>query len=139
MERVRRIEREHEVAVSAEEEGAGGKKDAGSGGFAGEERSVAGRKMMGGAGSGKVVVNQRGSGDDGVAKVGNVGPRASKAVMGAKEEDDETEEEHRIEEEMNAILKKGPVIVFSKSFCPHSKKAKVSFVVFASTLVLWLC
>lgn len=63
---------------------------------------------------------------------------------GKKEEKTETEEEHEIEVELNAILKKGPseyalilhtrglllkkwwhiVIIFSKSYCPYSKKAK---------------
>ncbi|KAL8642901.1 MAG: hypothetical protein Q9226_008452 [Calogaya cf. arnoldii] len=36
----------------------------------------------------------------------------------------ETEEEHEIEVELNAILKKGPIIIFSKSYCPYSMKAK---------------
>ncbi|KAK0628476.1 thioredoxin-like protein [Bombardia bombarda] len=36
----------------------------------------------------------------------------------------ETEEEHAIETELNSILKKSPVIIFSKSYCPYSKKAK---------------
>ncbi|KAI4090338.1 MAG: hypothetical protein L6R37_007899 [Teloschistes peruensis] len=41
-----------------------------------------------------------------------------------KEEVHETEEEHEVEMELNAILKKGPIIIFSKSYCPYSKKAK---------------
>ncbi|KAI4191645.1 MAG: hypothetical protein LQ346_004670 [Caloplaca aetnensis] len=41
-----------------------------------------------------------------------------------KEEKLETEEEHEVEVELNSILKKGPIIVFSKSYCPYSKKAK---------------
>ncbi|KAL8697592.1 MAG: hypothetical protein Q9224_002234 [Gallowayella concinna] len=41
-----------------------------------------------------------------------------------KEEKHETEEEHEIETELNAILKRGPIIVFSKSYCPYSQKAK---------------
>ncbi|KAL8771131.1 MAG: hypothetical protein Q9209_003302 [Squamulea sp. 1 TL-2023] len=41
-----------------------------------------------------------------------------------KEETAETKEEHEIEVELNAILKKGPIIVFSKSYCPYSMKAK---------------
>ncbi|KAG7136742.1 Monothiol glutaredoxin-6 like protein [Verticillium longisporum] len=36
----------------------------------------------------------------------------------------ETDEEHAVEVEVNAILKKSPVIIFSKSYCPYSKKAK---------------
>ncbi|KAL2042892.1 hypothetical protein N7G274_004652 [Stereocaulon virgatum] len=41
-----------------------------------------------------------------------------------KEERKETEEEHEIETELNTILKKGPIIIFSKSYCPYSAKAK---------------
>ncbi|CAO1605155.1 hypothetical protein XANCAGTX0491_008682 [Xanthoria calcicola] len=42
----------------------------------------------------------------------------------AKQSKAETEEEHEIEVELNAILKKGPIIIFSKSYCPYSMKAK---------------
>lgn len=42
----------------------------------------------------------------------------------SEEKDAETEEEHTIEVEMNSILKKAPVIIFSKSYCPYSKRAK---------------
>ncbi|KAL8960598.1 MAG: hypothetical protein Q9193_002728 [Seirophora villosa] len=41
-----------------------------------------------------------------------------------EKEKEETEEEHKVEVELNSILKKGPIIVFSKSYCPYSKKAK---------------
>jgi len=41
-----------------------------------------------------------------------------------KDEPKETEEEHEVEQELNSILKKSPVIIFSKSYCPHSKRAK---------------
>ncbi|KAK2042986.1 glutaredoxin [Colletotrichum somersetense] len=48
---------------------------------------------------------------------------------GAKDSGDvekktESNEEHAVEAELNSILKKSPVIIFSKSYCPHSKKAK---------------
>ncbi|TVY26872.1 Monothiol glutaredoxin-7 [Lachnellula hyalina] len=36
----------------------------------------------------------------------------------------ETQEDHDIEVELNSILKKSPIIIFSKSYCPHSKRAK---------------
>ncbi|OLN81123.1 Monothiol glutaredoxin-7 [Colletotrichum chlorophyti] len=36
----------------------------------------------------------------------------------------ESDEEHAVEVELNSILKKSPVIIFSKTFCPYSKKAK---------------
>jgi len=37
---------------------------------------------------------------------------------------EETQEEHDVEVELNSILKKSPVIIFSKSYCPHSLRAK---------------
>ncbi|KAI1505267.1 thioredoxin-like protein [Biscogniauxia marginata] len=39
-------------------------------------------------------------------------------------EEEETEEEHEIEVTLNKIFKKSPVIIFSKSYCPYSKRAK---------------
>ncbi|KAG5978837.1 hypothetical protein E4U55_005852 [Claviceps digitariae] len=36
----------------------------------------------------------------------------------------ETKEAHEAEVELNAILKKSPVVIFSKTYCPHSKRAK---------------
>lgn len=42
----------------------------------------------------------------------------------AQEPVEESEEEHEIEVELNAILKKSPIIIFSKSYCPHSRRAK---------------
>ncbi|KAI0125988.1 glutaredoxin [Xylariales sp. AK1849] len=40
------------------------------------------------------------------------------------EEKQETDEEHEIEVTLNEILKKSPVIIFSKTYCPYSKRAK---------------
>lgn len=36
----------------------------------------------------------------------------------------ESEAEHAVEEEINSILKRAPVIIFSKTYCPYSKRAK---------------
>ncbi|KAK3901594.1 thioredoxin-like protein [Staphylotrichum tortipilum] len=36
----------------------------------------------------------------------------------------ETEEDHAAEEALNTILKTAPIIIFSKSYCPYSKRAK---------------
>jgi len=36
----------------------------------------------------------------------------------------ESEDDHRAENELNFILKRSPIIIFSKSYCPFSKKAK---------------
>ncbi|KAI3545902.1 glutaredoxin [Colletotrichum filicis] len=50
-----------------------------------------------------------------------------KEVSETEEEEkkkDESDEEHAVEVELNSILKKSPVIIFSKSYCPYSKKAK---------------
>ncbi|KAF1985056.1 hypothetical protein K402DRAFT_464701 [Aulographum hederae CBS 113979] len=41
-----------------------------------------------------------------------------------KEQKQETEEEHKVEVEFNDILKRSPIIIFSKSYCPYSKRAK---------------
>lgn len=83
----------------------------------GEEKNVAGRKKT----SDKVVQDKPATdNDDGVAKVGNVGGKEA-----AAKEATETDEEHQVEVLLNDILKKGPIIVFSKSYCPYSKKAKV--------------
>ncbi|KAK1710206.1 glutaredoxin [Colletotrichum lupini] len=50
-----------------------------------------------------------------------------KEVSETEEEEkkkDESDEEHAVKVELNSILKKSPVIIFSKSYCPYSKKAK---------------
>lgn len=98
---------------------------------AADSKPVAGRKMMPSDGSsnngGKKVVNPNAD-DDGVARVGNTGASKSRESSAAKkqsESEEETASEHEIEVEMNSILKKGPIIIFSKSYCPYSKKAKV--------------
>ncbi|KAF2645555.1 glutaredoxin [Massarina eburnea CBS 473.64] len=56
----------------------------------------------------------------GVATVGGR-PRDK---LASKEKAKESPEDHEVEVELNAILKKSPIIIFSKSYCPHSKKAK---------------
>ncbi|EGD86637.2 glutaredoxin [Trichophyton rubrum D6] len=38
--------------------------------------------------------------------------------------DDTKSEDEIVNEEMNTILKRSPIIIFSKSYCPYSKKAK---------------
>lgn len=98
---------------------------------AADSKPVAGRKMMPSEGNsnngGKKVVNPNAE-DDGVAKVGNTGASKSRESSAAKKQSEtkeETDSEHEIEVEMNSILKKGPIIIFSKSYCPFSKKAKV--------------
>ncbi|KAF2473713.1 thioredoxin-like protein [Lindgomyces ingoldianus] len=77
------------------------------------EKSVAGRVMM----------NQPGEGEKKlVPGVANVGGRPKDRE--AAKEDHESPEDHEVEVELNAILKKSPIIIFSKTFCPFSKKAK---------------
>ncbi|KAF2182454.1 glutaredoxin [Zopfia rhizophila CBS 207.26] len=85
-----------------------------AGASGGNEKSVAGR----------VIMNERVGDDKPVPGVANVGgrPRDREA---AKEP--ETPEQHEVEVELNAILKKSPIIIFSKTFCPFSKKAKHIF------------
>ncbi|KAI5925425.1 thioredoxin-like protein [Camillea tinctor] len=48
----------------------------------------------------------------------------SKGAEEADEEDEVTDEEREVEVTLNRILKKAPVIIFSKSYCPYSKRAK---------------
>ncbi|KAK0248782.1 hypothetical protein LTS09_016074 [Friedmanniomyces endolithicus] len=69
----------------------------------------------------KIVQTKRASAgpDDGVARLGVVASSQVSSNPGP-----ETEEDHRVEVELNDILKKGPIIIFSKSHCPFSKKAK---------------
>ncbi|KAK0115422.1 hypothetical protein ONS96_013878 [Cadophora gregata f. sp. sojae] len=67
----------------------------------GAEKSVAGRKKF------------------------NTGGSGSEAQVPVKEEDDEeSREAEKVKAEFNSILKKAPIIIFSKSYCPHSKRAK---------------
>lgn len=138
LDRVDRIEKEHNAALSAAAAGetrpvgysSGGSKqdpivpngeygaakvaDAKAG-----EKSVAGRKYMK---DGKVVTYKPLEEDeeDGVAKVGNVEPHSSHHAVAGEEYD------KAVEAALNDILRKGPIIIFSKTYCPFSKKAKVS-------------
>lgn len=82
-------------------------------------KAVAGRKTMK---DGKVVVDENGKGTDGVAKVGNVQVKEGSKDASTKSPAGDA----KADDEINDILKKGPVIIFSKTFCPYSKKAKVS-------------
>ncbi|KAL2159246.1 hypothetical protein VTH06DRAFT_2680 [Thermothelomyces fergusii] len=45
-------------------------------------------------------------------------------VEKAQKEPEETQQDHEVEAELNSILKRSPVIIFSKSYCPFSKMAK---------------
>lgn len=83
-------EKAQKVADSVKE----GVKDAVHGVVDSGDKSVAGRKMIKG---------EKGLKDDGVAKVGNTGAKPTK-VAG----DDESEEDHKVELELNSILKKSP-------------------------------
>lgn len=40
----------------------------------------------------------------------------------------ESKEEHELEVELNSILKRSPIIIFSKTYCPHSARAKAILV-----------
>ncbi|KAI9804314.1 MAG: hypothetical protein M1833_007121 [Piccolia ochrophora] len=54
-------------------------------------------------------------------------PSASPTSIPDKEEEQkhaETDEEHAVEVELGSILKRSPIIIFSKSYCPHSRRAK---------------
>lgn len=45
-------------------------------------------------------------------------------VVKEEEEEIETPERRAARTELNKILKKAPIIIFSKSYCPHSRRAK---------------
>ncbi|EFW99628.1 glutaredoxin domain containing protein [Grosmannia clavigera kw1407] len=55
-----------------------------------------------------------------------VGSSASgqKQEVAESSEGTESETEHAAEEELDIIIKKAPVIIFSKTYCPYSKRAK---------------
>ncbi|KAJ4379511.1 hypothetical protein N0V86_004691 [Didymella sp. IMI 355093] len=75
----------------------------------GKDKSVAGRVK---------IESEKASPVPGVAAQGGR-PRDQAALK-----EHETPEDHDVEIELNAILKKSPVIIFSKSYCPFSKRAK---------------
>ncbi|KAF4308403.1 putative glutaredoxin domain protein [Botryosphaeria dothidea] len=93
---------------------------------AGEHDEVTGEKSV----AGRVIMKDstKSDGVDGVAKVGNVGDSvkaaASAKATASSDADEETQEEHEAELEINTILKKSPIIIFSKSYCRFSAKAK---------------
>ncbi|KAF2395551.1 glutaredoxin, partial [Trichodelitschia bisporula] len=66
-------------------------------------------------------------GEEGKKRVEEMG---EKSVAGRKimkevpEEVPETKEKQRAKDELNDILKRSPIIIFSKTYCPFSKKAK---------------
>lgn len=62
--------------------------------------------------SGRKKVKGKGDEDDGVAKVGNTGKQH------------ESPGDSEVDTILDGILKKSPIIIFSKSYCPYSKKAK---------------
>lgn len=91
------------------------------------EKSVAGRKKVPqktDPGSKVVQSKPDRDTDDGVAKVGNIAKQTNRAAAAASLDDDDSEDEAKIDMELDSILKKGPIIIFSKSYCPYSKKAK---------------
>ncbi|KAL8365923.1 hypothetical protein RB595_004617 [Gaeumannomyces hyphopodioides] len=54
-----------------------------------------------------------------------VGQGKKKKTKESKPEvEDETEEDHKIADELDSILRRSPVIIFSKTYCPYSKRAK---------------
>ncbi|KJX95238.1 glutaredoxin domain protein [Zymoseptoria brevis] len=120
-ERVERLRKEHDVATEQQQQQQkAAQVNADASAPEEKEKPVAGRRTTAKK-DGKVVTHIPAEGDNGVAKVGNVEPKKSPAVH---QSEVETEDEHAIEERLNSILKQGPIVVFSKSYCPHSKKAK---------------
>lgn len=72
--------------------------------------------------AGRVILKEQGGDKKKVQGVAGVGGRPRDRE--AAKTDAESQEEHEVEVELNAILKKSPIIIFSKSYCPHSADAK---------------
>ncbi|KAH8592505.1 thioredoxin-like protein [Bisporella sp. PMI_857] len=66
-----------------------------------------------------------GSAAEGAREEKSVAGRKKYGAEGQKVVKEESQEEHDIETELNTILRKSPIIVFSKSYCPFSRKAKM--------------
>ncbi|KAJ6036108.1 hypothetical protein N7540_000387 [Penicillium herquei] len=95
-----------------------------------EEIPIAGRtkmtvpKKQEAFGSAQVVpVPASGSGSGVGAGVGS-GSSSESETKKTEEEEKEEEEKLDAKTELNDILKRAPIIIFSKSYCPYSKKAK---------------
>ncbi|KAF4556911.1 Glutaredoxin-like protein 4 [Elsinoe fawcettii] len=69
--------------------------------------------------AGKKKVQGKPNADDGVAKVGNTEKHLKQKGKPKEEVGD-----HEAEVALDGILKKSPIIIFSKTFCPYSMKAK---------------
>ncbi|KAI2621198.1 glutaredoxin [Hypoxylon sp. NC1633] len=52
------------------------------------------------------------------------GQKKGKSKGAETDEAEESEEDKEVEATLNTILKKSPVVIFSKTFCPYSKRAK---------------
>ncbi|APA06337.1 hypothetical protein sscle_01g011070 [Sclerotinia sclerotiorum 1980 UF-70] len=65
-----------------------------------------------------------GQGERSVAGRKKIGGEKAQEVVKEKEKDEEEKEDVEVTTELNTILKKSPIIIFSKSYCPHSKRAK---------------
>ena len=133
--RVERLRKEHDAAVQKEEKittSESEKVEAAVTEVVGGEKRIKGQKPLKEKDNGKVVQGApEKDSDDGVAKIGNVRKPAAAVDSEVKGEDEEAaakkkKDEAEVEAELNDILRKGPIIVFSKSYCPYSKKAKVS-------------
>ncbi|CAM1507140.1 Fc.00g067810.m01.CDS01 [Cosmosporella sp. VM-42] len=57
-------------------------------------------------------------------KLGKSGSGSDDTAASKDKKVEKTKEEQKAEVELKAILKKSPVIIFSKSYCPYSKRAK---------------
>ncbi|KAK2735958.1 hypothetical protein FQN57_001031 [Myotisia sp. PD_48] len=58
------------------------------------------------------------------SKPGEISIAGRKKMPAPNSKTEDTEEEIEIKTELNSILKRSPIIIFSKSYCPYSAKAK---------------
>ncbi|KAF2754458.1 glutaredoxin [Pseudovirgaria hyperparasitica] len=75
-----------------------------------DEKSVAGRVKY---------KDEKEKDTPGVARVGG-----NTENMEKLDKESKSEEDQEVEMELNSILKRSPIIIFSKSYCPYSKTAK---------------
>ncbi|KAL4914199.1 thioredoxin-like protein [Aspergillus aurantiobrunneus] len=82
-----------------------------------EEIPIAGRTIM-------TVTKEKGDHDESEAETGVVSVKEDDPEEGGKKQEQIEDDQRKVKDELNVILKRSPIIIFSKSYCPFSKKAK---------------
>lgn len=87
-----------------------------------EEKSIAGRKMMAKEPLAAPLTSLSSTSSVSATKAAAAPRHGGEQIVLQEHQDDPAA--HAIEEDMANILKRAPMVIFSKSYCPHSKKAK---------------